>query len=134
VEPGATDPFHCTALGRAIVAHLPDARRDQLLAASAGPLEQRTQATVTDRRTLVRILAQVSTAGHAVERDQTDVGVTCVGAPVFRRDEAVAAVSLSVPTARAGDARLRGFVRAVRAAAAAVTDALTVPQGIARAS
>lgn len=97
VKPGATDPFHTTALGRAIAAHLPEAQREALLR-SLG----RRAAAEAMRRTL----AEVARQGWAVEQDETDVGVTCLGAPVLFRGEPVAAVSISAPTARV-DARRR---------------------------
>jgi IclR family acetate operon transcriptional repressor/IclR family KDG regulon transcriptional repressor len=129
VEPQATDPFHCTALGRAIVAHLPPASGAALLNQSVA-LERRTPATVTEPDRLREILAEVRRDGYAVEHDQTDVGVTCVAAPVFRGEDVAAAISLSVPTARAIGQRLGELVDAVRTAAAAVSKRLGSPLAV----
>jgi len=46
------------------------------------------------------MLNDVRTNGYAVERDETDLGVTCIGAPVFWRGEVAAAISISAASAR----------------------------------
>lgn len=112
VEPNSLDPFYCTALGRAIVSQLSPARQEELLA-SVQP-EPRTPATVTSKRELRRVLAEAHEQGFAHERDQTDLGVSCIAAPVFDEDGVRAAISLSLPTSRAENAlpRLIAMVRA----------------------
>lgn len=116
------DPFHCTSLGRAIVAHLPPAVRDELIAGAE--MVRRTPKTVTQRTQLRGILDRVRETGYAIEEDETDVGVVCVGAPVFDRDSVCAAVSVSVPTARADGVSRARLVQAVRKAARQITHAI----------
>ncbi len=111
------DPVFTTALGRAIASHLPPDALDRLFRAS--PIPKRTARTVTDPLKLRAILAGARRDGYAVERDQTDLGVTCLGAPIFRGGDVVGAVSVSAPSARAGGAEA-GWIKALRAAAQAV--------------
>ncbi len=118
-SPGRTDPFYCTALGRAIVAHLPLPQQEQMLKSTE--IAPRTEQTVTDRGQLREILEKVRQDGWAVEVDQNDLGVTCVSAPVFSGDQVLAAVSLSVPTIRSDGDRRKELVKAVRDTAAALT-------------
>src|SRR5581483_4356074 len=92
------DPVLCTALGRAIAAHLPDKAVDLLIRTQA--IERRTRKTVVDPRRLRHILSEVRANGYSIEQDETDVGVTCIGAPIFWRGEAAAAISISAPSAR----------------------------------
>jgi len=92
------DPVLCTALGRAIAAHLPAKAVDLLLRTQA--IERRTPKTVIDSRRLRQVLDDVRASGYAVEQDETDLGVTCIGAPIFWRGEVVAAISISAPSAR----------------------------------
>ena len=126
VTPHSTDPFYCTALGRAIVAHLPPSQRETLLA-TARP-EQRTQHTVTDAAELDRILSAVGQADFAVEEDQTDIGVTCIAAPVFDVDGVVAAISISIPSARAAAPARDRLVAMVKTAAKELSQRLTAEQ------
>lgn len=110
-SPGEQDPFYATALGRSYVAFLEPARQAHLL--SHVKIASRTDRTVTDLAEVRKILAQTRTDGYAVEHDQCDIGVTCIGAPVIVADEPVAAVSLSIPTARCDKPALRSRIKAV---------------------
>lgn len=121
----AGDPFHTTALGRAMAAFLPEERQRTLV--SKAKLERRTADTIVDRQRLRAELAKVARQGHAIEMGETDVGVTCIGAPVFDGDEVVAAISVSAPTARATGRGRDQLVALVTQTAKAVTFFLTTP-------
>jgi DNA-binding IclR family transcriptional regulator len=116
-----SDPFFTTALGRAIAANESAAVQEFLLGQM--PLERHTPHTVVDITELGKILAQVRRLGYAIEQDQTDIGVTCVGAPILSHGMPVAAISVSLPTAKFTRKRKR-LVEEVRKAAAAVSRAV----------
>jgi len=118
-SPGETDPFYCTALGRAIVAYLPQSQQEQMLRSTE--IVPRNKQTVTDRERLRKILQKVRHDGWAVEVDQSDLGVTCVGAPVFSDGQILAAISLSVPTIRSDKDRRQELVETVCQAASELT-------------
>lgn len=101
VSPQMSDPCFSTALGRAIVSFLPESRQDFLLRHAT--IERRTPKTVIDEAEIRKILKKVQKDGFSVEEDQTDLGVTCIGAPVFDTEGVVAAISLSVPAVRIDD-------------------------------
>ena len=111
------DPIFTTALGRAIASQLPDETVNRLLRSALIP--KRTVRTVTDPQKLRAILAQAKRDGYVIERDQTDLGVTCFGAPVFRGGVVVAALSISAPSTRA-DGSEPAWIKALRNAARAV--------------
>jgi DNA-binding IclR family transcriptional regulator len=117
-----SDPIFCTALGRAIVSHLPTSRQKQLL--DSVPLEARTSRSVTSPNELQRLLGIVRKNGHAIERDQTDLGVTCIAAPVLLRGDPIAAISLSVPSARIDAEAERRWIAKVRRTAEALAKAI----------
>lgn len=112
-----SDPFFSTSLGRAIAAHESPAVQEFLL--RQVPLERHTPETVVDPAALEQILAQVRKDGYAAEKDQTDVGVSCVGAPILSHGMPIAAISISMDTAKFDKKRAR-LIEAVRKAAAAV--------------
>ena len=118
-----SDPFHTTALGRAIAAFLPADRQKRLLARAR--LERRTSATIVDRARLVAELARVAKQGYAIETDETDVGVTCIGAPMFWGDDVAGAISVSVPSARVQAATRRQLLALVQKTARSITAALS---------
>jgi IclR family transcriptional regulator, KDG regulon repressor len=112
----SSDPFHTTALGRVMAAWLPDARLAKLL--TRVRLAKRTPATITDAARLRSAIALARRQGYAIEVDETDVGVTCIAAPIVSGDEAAGAISVSVPSARAANAARQKLVKRVREAAA----------------
>lgn len=124
VEANCIDPFHCTALGRAIVAHLPQNAVKELFARNPN-LEKLTAETVVDPPRLMEILDDVRRLGYAIERDETDIGVTCIGAPICPDGQVIGAVSLSAPSARLRGSLENAAIRAVKQTAAEITARLS---------
>ncbi len=125
VKPGETDPFHTTALGRAIVAHLPDAQVQALLARlpRVGPGRSRFNANP-----FRRILATVRRNRHAVEQNQTDVGVTCVGVAIIVDGQSIGALSISAPTARLTLSQRGHWVKLLRNGATEISTLLSTAE------
>jgi DNA-binding IclR family transcriptional regulator len=86
LEVGATIPWHACALGQAIVASLPPARRTRLLTGELIPL---TGQTKTTRAALTRTLAQVRRRGYAIEDSEATVGDAGIAAPILGREGVV---------------------------------------------
>jgi DNA-binding IclR family transcriptional regulator len=98
VRPGVRDPFHCTALGRAIAAFLPEKRQRKLLDAMT-PV-QRTPLSPTDRASVEALLRETAERGWAQDDEENDAGVACFGVPIIDDDMPVAGISLSVVKSR----------------------------------
>ncbi|MEF8827751.1 MAG: IclR family transcriptional regulator [Haloarcula sp.] len=91
--------LHCTALGKTILAELPEERVDDII--DTHGLPARTDNTITDRAELKAELADIRERGHAYDREERLPGLRCVAAPVTSEDgEPVAALSVSGPTSR----------------------------------
>ena len=119
-----SDPFHTTALGRAIAARLPADRCSRLLARAR--LERRTAATISDRHRLAAEIERAAKQGYAIEENETDVGVACIGAAVCAGDEPVGAISVSLPIARLDAASRRRLVDLVRKTARTISARLKI--------
>ncbi|MCO5994107.1 IclR family transcriptional regulator [Actinoallomurus rhizosphaericola] len=79
--------LHSTSIGKAILAQLSD---DEVTAiASRTGLEPRTERTITEVDALIAHLAEVRRHGHAVDDEENERGIRCVGAPVFDHTGAV---------------------------------------------
>src|ERR1700728_159452 len=128
LEVGAAIPWHACALGHAIVASLPAPQRAAALAADLAPLTGRTRTT---RTALTRVLAQVRSAGYAVEDEEATVGDAGIAAPILGRDDMVAgAIGVVGAAGRLLAAGTRDeLVRAVVAAARAVSRDLGAGRG-----
>ncbi|MGH8019402.1 MAG: IclR family transcriptional regulator [Opitutaceae bacterium] len=98
VKPGARDPFHTTALGRAIVSHLDPKRQEQLINKVFPSRRARVQIKARDG--LERKLALASKQGWALDEEESATGVACVAISLRSLDEPLAAVSVSVPMPR----------------------------------
>jgi DNA-binding IclR family transcriptional regulator len=109
VRPGSSDPFYCTALGRAIAAFLPDREREELV--SRVRFQTRTAKTVRTRAVLQRILRDTRRRGWAVEQEECDPGVVCIGAPLLEKGYPVAAISVTIPRIRYSPSRERDIVK-----------------------
>lgn len=96
---GMRSHLHCTALGKAMLAHTPRERVDEIL--DERGLPSRTDATITDRDALFEELDRVRERGVAFDREERLDGLQCVAVPITTEaDRAVAAVSVSGPTSR----------------------------------
>ena len=112
---GGTIPTYCSALGRAILAWSPPAALDEVIAAGLPP---RTPRTITEPDALRRELAAIPDRGWAIEREEGNVGVSCVAAPIFGPlGEVVAALSVTGPSAAVRSERAGPAVQLAAAAA-----------------
>ena len=95
---GDSHPMHSTALGKAILAFLPEAERQRQLDL---PLAERTGRTLIERDEVARQLKQVVRLGYATEMGENEDGAMCVGVPILdERGYPVAALSISAPLMR----------------------------------
>jgi IclR family acetate operon transcriptional repressor len=116
---GARDRAHSTALGKAILAFLPELEREQLL---RSPLEARTARTIVDPVLLRAELDAIRQTGIAVEFGENELDARCLGAPVFdHHGNVCAAISISGPASRIDDATTVLIGSAVAEAARALT-------------
>lgn len=92
-------PAHCSALGKAILAFLPEERIQELF--GGAPLETFTPHTLSSYGALVGELAEVRCLGFARDREESHLELACLGVPVFGADgRIVAGISLSYPSFR----------------------------------
>lgn len=69
---------HCTALGKSILAYLPEAEREIYI--STHELKRFTDKTITSREKLNEELARIRGQGYAVDNQELSVGLRCVAA------------------------------------------------------
>jgi DNA-binding IclR family transcriptional regulator len=91
-----TVPAHCSALGKVLYAF-------GCLAMPSGPLEQLTRNSLATAAALRRESARVRERGYAVTREELEIGLDGVAAPVRGADgEVFAALGVSGPSGRLG--------------------------------
>ncbi len=116
-EVGIVIPVHASALGKAMLAFLPE---DEKRVLTAGELRSMTGETITSPDLLRDQLDQVRSSGVAAERDEAVIGESSLASPVFDSDgEAVGAIGVVV--ASGGDLERHQVSDLVRETARAVS-------------
>ena len=122
-NPGSRSMYHCTALGKAMLAQW-DAPIRHTLYRLCG-LPRLTPRTITDIDTLDAQLPEILARGYALDVEENAAGVTCIGAPIFNGfDDVAAAISVTGPSSRMTADALDKIAIDVIAAANAVTVAI----------
>lgn len=117
---GNRAPLHCTGLGKAILAFLPEDLRFELYGVI--DFHPFTAKTITTVEALEREVAKIREVGVSIDNTEHQPDIRCVAAPIFsRHGEVVAALSVSAPSSRADKAELEAWTPLVRDAAARVS-------------
>ena len=110
---GAVGLLHGSAVGKALLAFLPEARR-----ALSTPLQRLTPKTIIRPQALQAELQRVRRRGRSFDDEETDPGVRCVGAPILTPDGfAAGSISVSGPAMRLTDSVIPRLSRLVVATA-----------------
>jgi IclR family KDG regulon transcriptional repressor len=102
---GNRAPVHCTSVGKAILAYLP--QQEVLDILDKKGLERHTDKTITETDLFLQELQKTRKLGIAVEIEENEEGITCIAAPIFdHKGEICAAVSISAPSTRMTENRV----------------------------
>jgi IclR family acetate operon transcriptional repressor len=113
LEPGTAGDAHARASGKLLLALASDEDVDRYL--SSHVMRRRTANTITTRAAFMRELATIRSQMVSVDREEYDIGLTCLAVPVGRAG-ARYVVGLSGPTERV-KANLDTYIEALREAA-----------------
>jgi IclR family transcriptional regulator, pca regulon regulatory protein len=93
---GARMPSYCTAMGKVLLAGLPDGERTRVIAELE--LTRRGPNSITSKRALRAELEQVQSDGFALGDEELAAGVRTLAAPVIGPDgDVIAAIGIPVP-------------------------------------
>ena len=96
---GTSNPVYCTSMGKAMLAFQPVETIDQIIAKIR--FVRYTPKTLCTREALLKSLDKVRRRGYAIDDEEIELGVRCIGAPIFNENHrAIAAVSVSGPASR----------------------------------
>lgn len=122
-DEGRRAPLHCTGLGKAILATLPAEEVREIVARKGLP--RLTPHTIVTLPELEEELERIRRDGYTLDREENELGVMCVAAAVEdRTGGSRAALSVSAPTSRMAEDRMRGCSKLVWKSARAVEQAL----------
>lgn len=113
---GKRTPAHASALGKVLLAHRGEAEVRRLYEGHA--LTRFTPHTITTLPALLAALRQVRERGYALDEEEMEIGLRCLGAPIFDHGgRACASLAISAPTARMDPPRLGELIPLLRATA-----------------
>lgn len=93
---GRRMPLYCTAIGKVLLAYMNDDEREAAL--TGVTFTAVTKNTITSRAALNAELAQIRKQGYALDNEEREEGLHCIGAPIFDFTGAVVAtLSVSWP-------------------------------------
>ncbi|MFK7902532.1 MAG: IclR family transcriptional regulator [Nitratireductor sp.] len=107
-QTGLVAPAHCTGVGKAILAFLSPARLER--AVGMQNFYQFTPKTLTSREALEVELGTIKKQGFAFDREEHEVGIISVAAPIIRANgQPLGAVSIASSTHRHSPESLQAF-------------------------
>jgi DNA-binding IclR family transcriptional regulator len=119
-EVGMRRPLYCTALGKAMLAFIPEEEQQYFLSRMA--FEKLTPHTIKNVQQLRKETASIRQRGYAIDNEEAYLGSRCIAAPVFDASgKLAAAVSVSGPTTRVTREKVAEFAAAAKSAGAAIS-------------
>jgi IclR family KDG regulon transcriptional repressor len=113
---GRRNPAYCTAVGKAMMAYLSEAEVESIVRKQG--LKSLTANTITTLYELKTELATIRKRGYAIDDEENEEGVRCVGCVVRGcSGEPVAAISISGPAFRVTREKIEHLAKPVVAAA-----------------
>jgi DNA-binding IclR family transcriptional regulator len=109
---GSSNPVYCTSLGKAMLAFQPEETIEKIV--SSIRFTRYTPKTLCSREKLFEHLEAVRRRGYAIDDEEIELGVRCIGAPILNEYRwAIAAVSVSGPTSRITPQNVRAIAQRV---------------------
>lgn len=98
LDVGFTEDLHARASGKLLLAFAQNEVQSAILERTR--LRRVTPHTITRKADLLSEFASIRETGLSFDREEFQIGVTCVSAPLWRGDRVVACITVSAPTAR----------------------------------
>ncbi len=120
---GRAAPFHCTGVGKAVLAFLDDSNIDQII--EQKNLKAFTPNTITTPQALRQEIRQIRDKGFCIDDEEIEIGLRCVASPIFnRKGDVVGALSVAGPAARIDDKVVGQMIEDVRKVSAMISERL----------
>lgn len=111
--------IHCTSLGKALIAYLPEEVIERIIREHGMP--RHNDQTLSSFKKLKADLALTAARGYSLDMEEDEVGMCCIGAPIFDSSATpVAAVSISGTTEEIMSAGVKELGELVKQTAAKI--------------
>lgn len=120
-QAGKVGPAYCTGVGKAMLAYLPEAEINSALDQQS--YHAFTPKTVTSRKQLSAVLAQIKEQGFAFDDEEHEPGIICVAVPILTLTGSVlGALSITSTTNKTSLEELEQLVPKMRETAAKIAE------------
>jgi DNA-binding IclR family transcriptional regulator len=114
---------NCTSLGKALIAYLPEPEIDRIILAHGLP--RHNENTIHSPKKLKEDLARVVRLGYALDDEEDELGLRCIGVPVLDGiGRAIAAVSIAGTSSEINESNFEFLVREAKVTASGIAEAL----------
>lgn len=105
---GLARPMYCSAVGKSILSNMTaDEVKDVW---NNSTIEKKTENTIISFEKLLKELEQVRYKGYALDNEENEIGVRCIGTCIFNHQkQAKYAFSISAPVSRLSDEKIAEF-------------------------
>ncbi|HVT95999.1 MAG TPA: IclR family transcriptional regulator [Acidobacteriaceae bacterium] len=122
---GSSNPAYCTAMGKAMLAWLPQTEVRQLI--DQMTFEPLTPKTIGSGGELLQALQRVRRRGYSIDDEEVELGARCIGAPIFDHDHnPIAALSVSCASSRIQPHQVPALAEHLRRTCAEISASLRV--------
>lgn len=114
-------PVHTTAIGKILVADLPDEEIVKILELRG--MERKTRHSITSKTKFLQEIGKVRKYGAAIDNEENSLSVRCLAAPIYnQKGEAIAALGTSATILQLDEAHLPKVIESVKEAARLVSE------------
>jgi IclR family acetate operon transcriptional repressor len=118
--PGTRSPLHASGIGKALLSAFDDDRLEAFI--KTAKFSRFTDRTISNAEQLRKAVRQTRQRGYSLDDEERTIGMRCVAASILNSyGEVVAGISISGPTIRMPDAKVREIGKWVVEAAAEVS-------------
>lgn len=120
---GSFNPAYATALGKTLIAFLPEEEQEQTISAIMDDSEvvAYTKNTIVTKPALLEELKRIKANGFGIDREEFEQGLICVAIPIFNQhNEVVASLSASGPSNRFEEKEVVNYVAILKKGADAI--------------
>ena len=114
---------YCASLGKCLLAFSDNV---DLSVYESSPMTKFTDSTITTVKELEKELEKIKKCGYACDDEEREVGLFCVGVPIFKNGKVVAAMSLAGPKFRIMDGEFQEKINFMKDLSAEITRELFV--------
>lgn len=114
IEIGARLPAHCTAIGKALLAFLPERKFTMLYGEGNKKLHTLTPNSISSVMELKKCLEKIRRDGYATDQEEFKIGINCLGVPILNSEgTSIAGFSVTGPSSRFNSSEIKKIKNAL---------------------